>query len=75
MTTRRRWWRAISRDYREIYASRGWTMFDSIDRVYDAGEGERRLGFVCRTGFREILEVSRTVIPDGATRPPHGAAS
>ena len=42
--------------YREIYARRGWTMFDSIDRVYDAGKAMRRLGFVCRTGFREILD-------------------
>ena len=29
---------------------------DSIDRVYDAGKAMRRLGFVCRTGFREILD-------------------
>jgi len=42
--------------YREIYARRGWTMFDSIDRVYDASKAMRRLGFVCRTGFREILD-------------------
>jgi UDP-glucose 4-epimerase len=41
--------------YREVYARRGWTMFDSIDRVYDAGKVERRLGFVCRTGFAEKL--------------------
>lgn len=49
--------------YREIYARRGWTMFDSIDRVYDASKAMRRLGFVCRTGFREILEQL-----DGETR-------
>jgi len=41
--------------YRAIYARLGWTMFDSIDRVYDAGRAERRLGFVCRTGFGERL--------------------
>jgi UDP-glucose 4-epimerase len=42
--------------YPEIYARRGWTMFDSIDRVYDAGKASRRLGFVCRTGFAEKLD-------------------
>lgn len=41
--------------YREIYAKRGWTMFDRIDRVYDASKAKRRLGFVCRTGFTEVL--------------------
>jgi UDP-glucose 4-epimerase len=41
--------------YREIYARLGWTMFDSIDRVYDGGKAARRLGFVCRTGFAEKL--------------------
>jgi UDP-glucose 4-epimerase len=41
--------------YREVYARLGWTMFDTIDRVYDAGKAERRLGFVARTGFAEKL--------------------
>jgi UDP-glucose 4-epimerase len=41
--------------YREIYARRGWTMFDSIDRVYDASKAARRLGCKCRTGFGEKL--------------------
>jgi len=41
--------------YREIYARLGWTMFDSIDRVYDSSKAARRLGFVCRTGFAEKL--------------------
>jgi UDP-glucose 4-epimerase len=43
-------------DYREKYAKRGWTMFQSIDRVYDAGKAKRELGFVCRTGFKEVLD-------------------
>ena len=43
-------------DYREKYARRGWTMFESIDRVYDAGKARRELGFVCKTGFREVLD-------------------
>jgi UDP-glucose 4-epimerase len=41
--------------YSEIYERLGWTMFDSIDRVYDASRAAARLGFVCATGFREKL--------------------
>jgi len=41
--------------YREIYARRGWTMFDYIDRVYDANKAMRRMGFVCQTDFGDIL--------------------
>ena len=41
--------------YREVYDRLGWSMFDSIDRVYDPGKAARRLGFVCRTGFGERL--------------------
>jgi UDP-glucose 4-epimerase len=41
--------------YRDLYARRGWTMFQSIDRVYDSAKAARRLGFVCRTGFAEKL--------------------
>ncbi len=40
----------------EIYERLGWTMFRSIDRVYDASRAERELGFRCRTGFGEALE-------------------
>ena len=43
-------------DYRALYDKRGWTMFASIDRVYDASKAARKLGFVCRTGFKEILD-------------------
>ena len=43
-------------DYPALYARRGWTMFDTIDRVYDAGKAARVLGFTCKTGFREILD-------------------
>lgn len=42
--------------YPALYARLGWTMFQSIDRVYDAGKAARRLGFVCRTGFAEKLD-------------------
>ncbi|WP_207477759.1 NAD-dependent epimerase/dehydratase family protein [Arenibaculum pallidiluteum] len=43
-------------DYPAAYARLGWTMFQSIDRVYDPSRAARRLGFVCRTGFREMLD-------------------
>ncbi|HTO83104.1 MAG TPA: NAD(P)-dependent oxidoreductase [Methylomirabilota bacterium] len=46
--------------YREIYARLGWTMFDSIDRVYDSSRAATRLGFVCRTGFGEKLRELET---------------
>lgn len=42
--------------YRAIYERLGWTMFESIDRVYVAEKLERKLGFVCRTGFNEKLD-------------------
>jgi UDP-glucose 4-epimerase len=42
-------------EYRTLYERRGWTMFDTIDRVYDAAKAERILGFRCRTDFRAIL--------------------
>lgn len=45
--------------YPEIYARRGWTMFQSIDRVYDATRAFERMGFACRTGFAEALATLR----------------
>ena len=42
--------------YPELYARAGWTMFQTIDRVYDSAKALRRLGFQCRTGFREKLD-------------------
>lgn len=43
-------------DYRAKYEKRGWTMFDTIDRVYDANKARRVLGFTCRTNFRQVLD-------------------
>ena len=43
-------------DYSALYARRGWTMFQSIDRVYDSSKAARKLGFTCRTNFREVLD-------------------
>lgn len=42
--------------YPALYERRGWTMFHSIDRVYDASLAARSLGFVCRTGFQDVLD-------------------
>lgn len=42
--------------YPELYAQRGWTMFDSIDRVYDPSRAAARLGFVCEATFAQVLE-------------------
>jgi UDP-glucose 4-epimerase len=41
--------------YPAIYERFGWTMFASIDRVYDPSRARDRLGFTCRTGFAEAL--------------------
>ena len=45
--------------YPAIYRKRGWTMFQSIDRVYSAHRAEAQLGFRCRTSFQEILDALR----------------
>ena len=42
-------------DYASLYARKGWTMFRSIDRIYDASRARQRLGFVCRTSFADVL--------------------
>ncbi|CDX12557.1 UDP-glucose 4-epimerase [Mesorhizobium sp. ORS 3324] len=42
-------------DYPRLYAKRGWTMFSSIDRVYDPSRARERLGFTCRTSFADVL--------------------
>jgi UDP-glucose 4-epimerase len=43
--------------YPQLYKRAGWTMFQSIDRVYDSTRALRRLGFQCRTGFKEKLDL------------------
>lgn len=42
-------------DYPQLYARKGWTMFSSIDRVYDPSRARERLGFVCRASFADVL--------------------
>jgi nucleoside-diphosphate-sugar epimerase len=46
-------------DYPALYARKGWTMFSSIDRVYDASRARDRLGFVCKTSFADVLAALR----------------
>ena len=43
-------------DYRARYDKRGWTMFETIDRVYDSNKARNVLGFTCRTNFRQVLD-------------------
>lgn len=42
-----------------LYASRGWVLPATIDRVYDPGHAERVLGFRCTTGFAQALAALR----------------
>ncbi|MGX5802048.1 NAD-dependent epimerase/dehydratase family protein [Bradyrhizobium sp. Arg314] len=42
-------------DYPRLYAGKSWTMFSSIDRVYDPSRARERLGFVCKTSFADVL--------------------
>jgi len=46
-------------DFPALYAQKGWTMFSSIDRVYDASRLRERLGFVCKTSFADVLVALR----------------
>ena len=50
-------------EYPAIYRKLGWSMFQSIDRVYVASRLEQKLGFVCRTGFAQELERLRQLDP------------
>ncbi|MEI9888845.1 MAG: NAD(P)-dependent oxidoreductase [Rhizomicrobium sp.] len=43
-------------DYPAVYKELGWTMFGRIDRVCDPARALHRMGFRCRTGFREMLD-------------------
>jgi UDP-glucose 4-epimerase len=51
--------------YAELYARLGWTMFESIDRVYDSGRASRVLGFECSYGFQQMLDELETKIARG----------
>jgi UDP-glucose 4-epimerase len=42
--------------YEELYAQRGWTMFPSIERVYDNARARERLGWAPRWDFAYALD-------------------
>ena len=46
-----------------LYASRGWQLPKSIERVYDPARAERELGFRCRTDFAAVLEALKQGSP------------
>jgi UDP-glucose 4-epimerase len=49
--------RRIFPDYEAIYAERGWSMFPSIDRVYDNTRARKELGWAPRFDFRHALDL------------------
>ena len=42
--------------YEEVYAARGWSMFPSLDRVYDNAKARTELGWQPRHDFGDALE-------------------
>ncbi|OYY72711.1 NAD(P)-dependent oxidoreductase [Sphingomonas sp. 28-63-12] len=46
-----------------LFASRGWVLPATIDRVYDSGHAERLLGFRCSTDFGTVLQAIRDGLP------------
>lgn len=52
-------------DAAALYARAGWSLSESIDRIYDPSKAGRLLGFRCRTDFAAILAALR----DGAPPP------
>jgi nucleoside-diphosphate-sugar epimerase len=49
--------RRLFPDYEAIYAERGWSMFPSIDRVYDNTRARAELGWSPRYDFRHALDL------------------
>jgi nucleoside-diphosphate-sugar epimerase len=55
--------RVIARHFPDaaaLYSQAGWSLPQSLDRVYDPGLAEGLLGFRCRTDFAAVLEALRT---------------
>jgi nucleoside-diphosphate-sugar epimerase len=48
--------RRLFPDYEAIYAERGWSMFPSIDRVYDNTRAREEFGWAPRYDFRHALD-------------------
>ncbi|MEN2787368.1 NAD-dependent epimerase/dehydratase family protein [Sphingomonas qilianensis] len=57
-------------DAAALYATAGWTLPASIDRVYDAALAEHVLGFRCTTGFGDVLAALRDGRPLPAAHDP-----
>lgn len=60
----------------DLYASRGWTLPQSIGRIYDAARAERVLGFRAEVDFSALLRVLRSGGPlpfahNPGYQPPH----
>ena len=49
--------RRLFPDYGSLYAERGWSMFPSIDRVYDNARAREALGWSPRYDFRHALDL------------------
>ena len=49
--------RRLFPDYEAIYAALGWSMFPSIDRVYDNARAREELGWSPRYDFRHALDL------------------
>ena len=49
--------RRLFPDYEDVYAERGWSMFPSIDRVYDNTRARVELGWSPRYDFRHALDL------------------
>lgn len=52
-------------DAAELYSAAGWTLPETIDRVYDPSRAERRLGWRAQTDFGSVLAALR----DGTALP------
>jgi UDP-glucose 4-epimerase len=48
--------RRLFPDYEGVYGERGWSMFDSLDRVYVNARARRELGWAPRYDFRHALD-------------------
>ena len=59
-------WRATSRTIPELYARKGWTMFRSIDRVYDASRARDEAGFRLPDGLCQRAGRAGARLDDGA---------
>jgi nucleoside-diphosphate-sugar epimerase len=48
--------RRVVPGYEDVYAQRGWTMFESLERVYDNARAREQLGWAPRYDFATAIE-------------------